>query len=1026
MGKRAHSTFSNLDGLQFTVEIHRAGFSGTSHEFDIASDGLVFTYDSDTNDIHDEMVSSAVALTIVAKNTDDETLLDELKQYGEAGHRIRVTRNYSTGGTHYDFWHGVILDEMRVVDASPRLVELNFTDDMGLLDEVLYKSTPSAEYSDQQNVPVILTRCLSKLRWFDEVYSATDTCLKIQEYVTHDDISGTPAANNIIANHERFRNPDDDGNFQYFTAAEILRGTLQMMQSKIVLSGGVFWVSPPGDNAALPVFDNYLKTGSLDVAPTLTDPAEFAGSANHETYIARNIVPTEQLVGLEFGTLPPLSVVEVVHNYDGLKYDWWGPTGIDQGSNWFNVTAYGSDTTTELGEVVTLTFAYQFTIDGDLTTSAGARAKLSFRLRHGSRYAKRTGSIAQDGNGNNIVSTYTTSQGNLNCFDVVDGPADYSNNSSDTIDVWLPVYSKNAGLQFGNGLENITFPPLDGSTGTTMIQEPTLTLYNADGTTYVEGFTIGFPYIYQMHGAAVAEGDSIRYRRTNPDTTARETKDLGTVLLGDRVSDLGSPVTLNWAINPGGPFQASTPDWSNGKLPTASQPIASLICWERMAMRLESVRTVTGSVRSALLNMVRRPIIDGDSFILSACNYNADFDFWDIQGIAYNYDATEPDDDQTVPGGFNMTISGGRSGLITTTQFTGLAARVSQVVQDNRDVLQTLADTATTNEARLGALQLDDLSDVNVPAPPTTGHFLKWDGTSWRSAAVSGGGASALDDLDDVDVGSASDGQVLKYNAANSEWEAAADNDTSSFADLDDVNPSLAPSPGDVLIWTTLNGGQWNNSTVPLAVGSQIDLGDLGNVTDTAFGTAGNIVLDYALGGAPYWISTALDTATKSHVDLSDIKNVATSTPNDGDLLQYNATSTQWEPVAPVSYFILNSSFYAADGNGDYIPVGGTLSETTSSNYYTIWTAPCAGEVVKATCICQATTAGSTRLRIRKYPVPQWIDTATQTFSSAYTTGTFTFTTATFAAGDRLQFWFDPTGRPNGVQLSILIKLEHP
>ena len=144
-----------------------------------------------------------------------------------------------------------------------------------------------------------------------------------------------------------------------------------------------------------------------------------------------------------------------------------------------------------------------------------------------------------------------------------------------------------------------------------------------------------------------------------------------------------------------------------------------------------------------------------------------------------------------------------------------------------------------------------------------------------------------------------------------------------------------------------------------------------------------------------------------------------------GDLLQTDGSGALSFGTRK-SYHIIASSFYAADGNGDYIPIGGTLSETTSSNYYTIWTAPCAGRVVKATAIVSATTAGATTLTVRKYPIPQVFASASHTFSATLTTGTFTFgSSATFAAGDRLQFRFDPTGRPNGVQLSILLELTH-
>ena len=246
----------------------------------------------------------------------------------------------------------------------------------------------------------------------------------------------------------------------------------------------------------------------------------------------------------------------------------------------------------------------------------------------------------------------------------------------------------------------------------------------------------------------------------------------------------------------------------------------------------------------------------------------------------------------------------------------------------------------------------------------------------------------------------------------------------SNFADLDDVDPTLSPAPGDLLLWTTQNGGQWDSTTPALAVGGQIDINDLGNVSDTT-GTAGNILVDYNVNG-PYWISVPASTWAGTYLALQHLANV-TGTPSSGDLLKYNGTN--WEPYTPpaaVSYFTIQSSFYTGDGNGDYIPIGGTLTETTSAQYYNRWTAPMSGEVVSARVFVTSTTAGSSTIAISKYPIPTTIDSYTQTISSANTDVEFTFDTATFVAGDQLRFWFDPTGSPAGVSITILIKLEHP
>lgn len=126
------------------------------------------------------------------------------------------------------------------------------------------------------------------------------------------------------------------------------------------------------------------------------------------------------------------------------------------------------------------------------------------------------------------------------------------------------------------------------------------------------------------------------------------------------------------------------------------------------------------------------------------------------------------------------------------------------------------------------------------------------------------------------------------------------------------------------------------------------------------------------------------------------------------------------------SYITLQSSFYTGDGNGDYIPLGGTLTETTSFQYYNQWVAPLAGEVVKANIFCTGSSAGASNLHFRKYNSSTNLDTATATFTTNNQVKEFTFDSATFSAGDRCAFFFDPAGTPAGVSVTILLKLTHP
>lgn len=1033
MGKRAHGTFYNFENYQFEIELHKSGFAGTSHEITLAADGLALTWDASTTDLHDEIVSSAATLSVVfSGSVADDNLLDEIRTADEGDFRLLVRRNYTVGGgTLYNYWHGIMLAEIAVVDELPQRVELSFTDDLALLDEVLYKFNDATEYNDQQPLPVMLVRCLSKLRWWSDVFDdGTTTPLKISEYIGHDDITGTPTADNIICNHVKLRNKDNDGVSQYHSAGDVLRLVLRCMQSRICLFDGVFWVRPLGGmDTSTTFFDNYTNTGALDTSPTLTSNIEFATATNYQTNAVVATTPSILLQGVQTGLLPPLSVVMAKHRHSYLPFDWWGTSATSGGtSNFYAANAYGASTTIDPGEVVTLTFGYTFSVDGDTLsdgsggTAEGARAKLRFRLRHGTQYANRSAQIIVDSQSNAVQSAYNAGGYTVDCFQVGDGAAAYSTNTGNHIEVWSAVYYRAAGLVYGNGVESITFPPLPSPSGDTEIETPTVVLYGEDGTVYSETATVTINYMYQMHGAAVQSGEFIQYRRINDLGSAREKLDLGEIILGDRVSQIGTPNVGNWAINiAGSGFTASTPDWYNGKFSSASQPIVSLQCWDRMAMRMEACKTAMATIRHPYVSPMRALLltIEGSSerYVPQTLRYNAAADLWDVEAIEYKYNSSDtPTAEQSEPAVFGGMGYGGRDEVLTPSIFTGVVERVQTVDRDVRQLWSVQADTAETVNNRFIALALDDLSDV-ATASGLAGHVVKYDGATFRNAFLS------LSELSNVVLTNPANGETLQYNGTN--WvNQSGGGGATSFADLDDVNPNLSPAGGHLLIWTTASGGQWSSTTPELAIGSAINAGDLGNITETASGTAGHVLLDYALGGSAYWISTALSTATNSHVDLANIKNVAATAPTTGDLLRWNGTA--WEPAAAFSYATLQSSFYTSDGNGDYIPFGGTLAETTSSQYYNRYTAPLSGEIVEARIFTTTSSAGSCTLAFSKYPIPQTVATATGTISAANTAVQFSFGgNATFSAGDQLRLWFDPTGAPGGVSVSILLKFNH-
>jgi len=83
----------------------------------------------------------------------------------------------------------------------------------------------------------------------------------------------------------------------------------------------------------------------------------------------------------------------------------------------------------------------------------------------------------------------------------------------------------------------------------------------------------------------------------------------------------------------------------------------------------------------------------------------------------------------------------------------------------------------TWEDAGGGASALDDLTDVNAPTPADN-DMLGWDAATSEWVPMAPGtpdlSLASLDDIGDVDAASPSDGDVLTWDSGTSEWVAAA------------------------------------------------------------------------------------------------------------------------------------------------------------------------------------------------------------------------------------------------------------
>lgn len=1040
MAQRFFSEFSTSRGNTWRVNIYDDDFSGTAAESKLAAPGFELEYHGG-QDVFSPLMPSTCSVHLMIQSAAEQDLLTDLSDFVEGRFVVEVREDPDGADTRH--WIGLLSPEsIQIPDQSrPFVIQLQAVCGLSMLSRRDYN--PDNQYAGAKQ---------------GAAYNHLQAALLEVPY-TRSDFFGVSVPYMAIPVDVVPATADSTDNFAedvYFgaevydpelglrtvgTAEDMLVQILTMLNARIFMHAGRWMLQPVArmmsSSATLDQiknYDSYLNLVSTTTAAGLT--------------VTIDQVNRHRMAG-HFYYLPAIRKISRRINYFGNAPF----AGSRQLYPNFFYNVGNTDTAYSVGYSISgsadaeLDSAQKIRVKGFAfiqqpfhsgrywdgsawqydPASLVMRWRIELKVRIDDRYLKReiAHSLTSTTISGDLLYDHPSepAPGDQAIFNVQEpGPYQWTTDSADRVIFWSDIVIPGASEAFGENVSTrVDFDFLSPSIGVALDADVEVEMqcraYNGQATVgnpdaFISGpgvnssdtFCIGDLACYLGDGSD--SGDVITYA-AELDNGATEELQIIEGVYSEGTSDDAYNFSTAALKDSSGDLHAGFKSTET----TATTPLAQLLCIDRLHHMGEQQECWRGTLQSGqLITPFELLNFDSKKWMLTQVRYSAEEDLYDADCLKVkNLGTLDPD--PVAPSRKSITpviTPGGNAGVLQ-----------ESINRQELSVNAQIADVVLDVGAKF-ATGLAELGDVNISALANL-HILQYSSGAgeWRNVSLS----LNLTDLADVNTGSPTDGDVLTYSSGS--WGSAAPSGggggAESLPDLDDVNSLISPSPGDMLIWTTANGGQWNAVTIASGVGSQIAMGNLGNVTEGT-GSSGNLLVDFNISGA-YWITQTPAQWAGSHLPLGLLSNVSSSTPTAGDLLRWSGS--QWEPAEAFSYITLQSSFYAADGNGDYIPVGGTLSETTSSNYYTIWTAPADGEVVKATCICQATTAGSSTLRIRKYPVPTWIDSDTQSFTSAYTTGTFTFSTATFSAGDRLQFWFDPTGRPNGVQITLLIKLTH-
>lgn len=187
--------------------------------------------------------------------------------------------------------------------------------------------------------------------------------------------------------------------------------------------------------------------------------------------------------------------------------------------------------------------------------------------------------------------------------------------------------------------------------------------------------------------------------------------------------------------------------------------------------------------------------------------------------------------------------------------------------------------------------ELADKSEVTWNQIGVTGSKIaeiSIDGTTTDIYAPTSGGATSLSGLSDVTITSATNGQAILYDSANSVWKNSNLPTGSSTLDgLTDVTIS-SPADGQSLIYDS-NSGKWINGA---GGGGSSTLSGLTDVTITS-ATDGQALLYDSVNSI--WVNGNVSSGSST---LDGLTDVIITSATDGQVLTYDSSNNKWKNAA--------------------------------------------------------------------------------------------------------------------------------
>jgi len=377
---RLHAEFQDDLGTAYKLNIHQAGFVGSSTEFNLGADGFTLRYSGNNEDRMQPIIGSEVTFTLVENVAAHTTFLTALATSEDADFTVSIFKD--PDGANTLFWTGVLLHEQVELqdEAYPIQNTMTAVDDLGNLKNIIYDNSGTF-YTGQETIAAHLTNLLNKTRAL-HVFASGDVFLKYANDFKPTTFSSANALIELQVGHAAFYNLDDAGNAQGMDCFTVLKNFAITFNARLFLHEGCFYFVPVGaviNNTTVNLF-TVTKAGTISGSATATDT---------QLTVDTDI---ERMRGGVMTFLPPLNKVQRTWRTDA-NLPVVGP-----------VTQFLNATTqqTELGTTITdenlvydddtvfrIRLRYSHAYDGDGTSTGDdvpARIVLKMQIKVGSLY----------------------------------------------------------------------------------------------------------------------------------------------------------------------------------------------------------------------------------------------------------------------------------------------------------------------------------------------------------------------------------------------------------------------------------------------------------------------------------------------------------------------------------------------------------------------------------------------------------------------------------------------------------------